>query len=193
MPRDSLEQQKQDIFERLLRHLQQKGWNQLNLAQVAQSEDIAPEVMEAFFPAKINVLEYLIKQVDDAYSAHLPEDDADERPHDRLFAIIMARFDALAPYRGALQAVQGDMWQEPWNFLCLLPCLIPSLTSMLDAAHIDTQGLTGLVRVKIFAVAYFMLLPTWLNDESADLSATMAAVDRSLERLAQVPSFFPLT
>jgi AcrR family transcriptional regulator len=192
MAKKSQQPTKKDVFNNIISRLQKDGWANLNLSTVAREAKIPLDVMYAYFPTKMHALEYLMQEIDQACLASIASESSDENPRDRLFSILMARFDAMEPYKGLLSSLQADVWKEPWNFLCLMPPLMTSLTWMLNAVRFDTTGLAGSVRVKIFLVIYFTLLPTWLSDESADLSATMAALDRALERLAQVPLFYPV-
>jgi ubiquinone biosynthesis protein COQ9 len=51
---------------------------------------------------------------------------------------------------------------------------------MLEAADISTDGITGVVAVKLTAAAYLAAFRAWLRDDSPDLAPTMAALDRRL-------------
>jgi len=54
------------------------------------------------------------------------------------------------------------------------------MTWMMEAAHIDTHGARGAARIVGLTGAYLYALKAWMGDDSADLSKTMAALDRAL-------------
>ena len=56
------------------------------------------------------------------------------------------------------------------------------MSSMLEAAGISSSGIVGILRVKGLILIYMRSLKVWLNDDSQDLSETMATLDRDLAR-----------
>jgi hypothetical protein len=104
----------------------------------------------------------------------------DQRPRDRVFDLLMRRFDALTPYRPAIEALGRELPRDPLAALAAGAALLRSMRWMLEAAGIPTDGLGGAVAVKLTAAAYMATLRTWLRDESPDLAPTMAALDRRL-------------
>ena len=84
----------------------------------------------------------LSRQVDRQVLAGL-ETGADESTRDRLFDLIMKRFDALAPYRDGLSAVARDAGRDPLAALCGLGQLARSMALMLEAAGVSSSGLAG--------------------------------------------------
>ncbi len=57
------------------------------------------------------------------------------------------------------------------------------MAAMLEAARLSAGGLRGLLRAKALGLAYLATLRVFLRDDSPDLAATMAALDRNLSRL----------
>src|SRR5207248_2974665 len=105
---------------------------------------------------------------------------ADERPRDRVFDLLMRRYDALKPYREALEVLGRELPTDPPAALCLGTGLLCSIGWMLEAAGISTDGLRGIVAVKLTTAAYLATARTWVRDDSPDLAPTMAALDRRL-------------
>ena len=63
--------------------------------------------------------------------------------------------------------------------------VVPFLTTqrwMLEAAGISAHGVDGGLRVAGLAAVYASVFRTWLADDDAGLSRTMAALDRRLRR-----------
>ena len=48
---------------------------------------------------------------------------------------------------------------------------------MLETARVGSDGLKGAIRIKGLTAIYLITLRTWLQDESADMARTMAALD----------------
>ena len=106
--------------------------------------------------------------------------------HDRLFDVLMRRFDALRPYREALGNILCAEAGDPASALCGLCRLKRSMACMLEAAMLSPTGLRGALRVKALGLAYLATLRVFLRDESPDMATTMAALDRNLARLERL-------
>ena len=62
---------------------------------------------------------------------------------------------------------------------------------MLEAAGIGSGGLAGRMRAAGLAVVYARAFRAWLEDDSADLGKTMAALDRGLAQAERWASVLP--
>jgi hypothetical protein len=116
---------------------------------------------------------------------------AGDTVRERLFDIIMRRFDALARYKAGLQSILRDAPRDPLVALCSAPRFMRSMAWLAESAGVDTAGLLGTLRVKGLAGVYLTALRTWFSDDSADNSKTMAALDRALKRAEAVANGFP--
>jgi len=112
-----------------------------------------------------------------------------EQPRDRLFDVMMRRFDALKPHKPAIQAMARDAWSDPLATLCSAPSLRRSMAWMLESCGVPTTGWPGRLRVNLLLGIYLFVLRVWLVDESADMMKTMAALD---SRLRQSERWFGL-
>jgi hypothetical protein len=63
---------------------------------------------------------------------------------------------------------------------------------VLEAAGMDTSGIKGAIRVAGLGGIYLNVLRTWMEDDSADLGRTMAALDKNLSRAEQIANNFML-
>jgi ubiquinone biosynthesis protein COQ9 len=77
------------------------------------------------------------------------------------------------------------------SLLRLSPSVAASLGWMLEAAGIPAGGLAGGMRINALGLVYANTLRVWLDDDTADMARTMAAVDRGLGRLEQAARLFP--
>ena len=159
----------------------ERGWQDLSLADIAAAAELPLSKLYPVFPSKAAILEGLSRHADAAVVAEEAEDEGSAR--DRLFDVVMRRFDALQPYREGLGNVVLDLSRDPLAAVCGLASLERSMALMLEAAGLSSTGLRGLVRVKGMTAIYLAALRVWLRDDSADLSKTMAALDGYLRRV----------
>ncbi len=165
------------------------GWTRTSLGAIAKAAGISPAELYARFPSKVAILRAYLGQIDETALADPVA--ADEPVRDRLFDLIMRRFDALVPHKAGVRAILADLPADPATGLCLGPRFLRSIAALADAAGVKTAGLLGVLRVKALAAAYLCVMRIWLKDESADKAATMAALDRLLKRLEMFENSIP--
>lgn len=167
------------------------GWHSASLAAVAADAGVSLGDAHAAFPTRLALLGGLLSRTDRQVLADGPAD-IDDAPRDRLFDILMRRFDALAADGEGMRAIVRDMPGDPLNALLLAPCFAASMAWMLEAAGLPATGIGGSLRVKGLAIVYLTTLRTWLDDDSIDMAKTMAALDRNLQRADSVARRLPL-
>ena len=95
----------------------------------------------------------------------------------------MRRFDALAQHKAAVRSIFRDMQSDPATAVCLMPAFFNSMAWSLELAGIQAAGPGGLLRIKGLGLIYISGISVWLDDDSPDLSVTMARIDRDLRRV----------
>jgi len=161
-----------------------EGWAAASLAAIAAEAGLSLAELYAEFRSRPAILAGLMARTDRRVLAG-PAADADEGPRERLFEILMRRFDALKPERAALQRIARGVSCDLPAALLTGPPLMRSMAWMLEAAGISTAGLRGRVRVQGLAMIYLSVMRVFLGDESDDLAKTMAALDRRLRQADQ--------
>jgi len=156
------------------------GWRRLSLAAVAAEAGVPTLQVHRLFPSRTAVLCAVFRRVDEAVLAVPTESEEGERPRDRLFDLLMRRFDALQPHRASLEALRRDLPTDPLTAIAIVGTLLCSMRLMLEAAGIASHGIGGMIAVKLVAAAYLAAAHTWARDESPDLAPTMTALDRRL-------------
>jgi AcrR family transcriptional regulator len=169
------------VFTAALKLAAERGWSKIALADIAATAELSLADLYAAFPSKTAILEALSRDVDRQVLA-AAEVEATETPRDRLFDVLMKRFDALAAYREGLAAVGRDAARDPVMVLCGAGQLLRSMAAMLEAAGISSAGLAGALRTKGLAAIYLATLRDWFRDDTADKAKTMAALDGRLRR-----------
>ncbi len=159
------------------------GWRTVSLAAIAAEARIDVLGLYSVFPSKAAILDAFHRRIDAAALAGGPPE-AEERPRDRLFDVIMRRFDALGPYKKAITAIAHDALADPLVTLCSVPTLLNSMAWMLEVSGVSASGWVGRVRSKLLLGIYLSVIRVWLADDSADMTTTMATLDARL-RLAE--------
>jgi len=168
------------IIDAALQQIEVQGWRRLSLAAIADAAGLPILAVYRVFSSKPAILCAFLQRIDEAVLAVPVEAQDDERPRDRVFDLLMRRFDALAPYKGALAVLRRELPGDPPSALAAAAALMRSMRWMLEAAGIGTGGIGGAIAVKLTAAAYIAASRTWVRDESPDLARTMAALDQRL-------------
>ena len=171
----------QGIIDAALNLARTRAWRTISLSDIADEAGISLTQVYAVFSSKAAIVGGFMKRIDQ----HVLDGaavDATESARDRLFEVLMRRFDALAPHKDAVAAIIGGLCAEPAAALAQAPRVLCSMAWMLEAARVPTNGLLGLVRIKGLAIIYANALRAWLADDTRDMSKTMAAVDQGLCR-----------
>jgi len=159
----------------------ERPWTEVSLQDIAERAGASLAELRKAFPSKSAILASFIRSVDDAVLARAPKPAPGEPARDRLFDVIMSRFDVLAPYKPGLKSIAAA---RPFD-LDILCKAVASQAWMLNAAGIATDGPLGPVRVAGMGTVYASVFQTWLDDEDPGLARTMAALDRRLKRAEQ--------
>ncbi len=164
----------------------EKGWENIGLCDIAARAGVGLAELYDLYCDKTDILSGYGKIVDRKVLERLGNDlDSQENARDRLFDLLMERFDILNEQREGILAVLRALWRDPKQAVIGAPHLARSMAWMLAAAGIDTEGLRGALRVAGLSAFYLGLLKTWSEDNSADMGRTMAALDRALERMGR--------
>ena len=157
------------IIDAALAQMASDGWRHLSLAAIADSAEMPILRVYRTFESKQAILRALYRRIDEAALAELPPAEPAERPRDRLFDLLMRRFDTLRPYKPSLEVLRRELPGDPVTILCSGAWLLRSMRWMLEAADITTGGIRGALAVKLTAAAYLSVIPVWQLDDSPDL------------------------
>lgn len=157
----------------------EQPWQDITLVDIARHAGIKLHELRGFFDDKADILGAFGGLVDRRVMARWSAD-PDSSPRDRLFDLLMERFECLEDHRAGLTSVLKSFRLDPKQALIALPHLCRSMSWMLEAAAIGTSGLQGALRVAGLTALYVHVLKTWMEDDGADLAKTMAALDRDL-------------
>ncbi len=165
------------------------GWSGFDMGDVAVAAKMPLADAYARFPSKASVLSRFMRRVDTQVLQATGRLSDRESASDRLFEVLMARFDALAPHKAAVRAIVKGAPGDLGAVVCAMPQLRRSFQWMLTAADLRPHGVRGELTTKAVLGVWLNAVRVWLKDDDPDLSKTMAALDRGLKRLTSIGCF----
>jgi AcrR family transcriptional regulator len=159
---------------------ERQGWRRTGLAEIAAEAGLSLPEAYALHRSKAAILGAFLRRVDTAVLEGAGAEPGEGR-RDRLFDTLMRRFEALKPHKAAVRAILRDSVGDPAAILGFAG-LKRSMRWMLEASGISTAGCRGRIMIHVVLALYGSVLRVFLSDDSEDLAATMAALDRGLKR-----------
>ncbi|WP_459696341.1 TetR family transcriptional regulator [Acidisoma sp. C75] len=166
-----------------------RGWRNTSLVEAARAAGLDLARTRRRFPSKLFVLMRFGSLAD---QAALDGATTEGPLKDRLFDMIMRRFDVLQAHRAGVLAVLDAAAMDPMLGLFLARLSARSMSWMLEGAGVSASGLRGPLRIKGLLAVWLWAVRAWRQDESADLTATMTAADRALDRAGELARSFRL-
>tara|TARA_B100001121_G_scaffold99074_1_gene87662 strand:- start:256 stop:795 length:540 start_codon:yes stop_codon:yes gene_type:complete len=102
---------------------------------------------------------------------------------DMLFEVLMERLDILNNYRISIKKIINYFLSQPHIFIKVAPSFIESIILIMKLSKINTNGITGVPKIKIVFFLYLMIIYTWNNDQTKSLEKTMTTLDKYLSNL----------
>lgn len=170
----------------------EQPWQEVTLAAIAARAGLPLVDLYPDFQAKTAILRAFARQIDRAVLAGEDQSLMREPPRDRLFDVLMRRFEALAPWRAGLRSILQAERRDPLAALRRAPDFLASMRWMTAAAGLDGEGIAGFLHRRGAEAVFLSILPVFLGDDSEDLSKTMAALDRQLTRGDRIMRRLPM-
>jgi len=162
--------------------ISERGFAEVTLRDVASAADLGLADLYRLYPDKVALAAAFMARIDAAVLAGTPRQaDPEETARDRLFDVMMRRYDALKPYRAALRAIRRAGTRDPLLTLALGPALRRSMAAMLEAAALPSDGIPGALRQNGLLAIHYAVARVFDRDDTVDLSKTMAALDSRLK------------
>ncbi|WP_431861078.1 TetR family transcriptional regulator [Azospirillum sp.] len=178
----SMDDLSRTILDRAMDLASERGWRRTGLADVARAVPVPLGELYRRFPTRASLLAGVAELADAAVLGDDTPPDLSESARDRVFDVMMRRFDALVPYRAGLAAVARDLPREPLTVFAFSSAYARSMAWMLRAAGVDPDGRGGGALVAGLGAVHARVMRTFLKDDTADLARTMAALDSELRR-----------
>ena len=183
---DAPTDKRQAIVDALMDLAARRPWREIEINDVAQAAHVSLAEFRDLFPSKGAVLGALSRRIDRQVLEGTTEDLAGEPARERVFDVMMRRFDALAPYKEALRRIFRDLQYDPLSLAALNQVSLISMRFMLAAAGIGTEGPLGGLKLQGAVLVYSNTMRTWFEDDDPTLARTMARLDRELRRSERI-------
>jgi len=170
------------LVDAMLSLVETEGWRGVTVAAVAREAGVALSDLHPKYGSRLAILAAFTRRIDreviGSDFAFAPEDTV----RDRLFEVVMRRFDALRPHRETLRRIRAGLMFDPPAALAMLPVFGCSMAWMLEAAAVASDGAAGCLKTAGLAGVWGKTFRVWLDDDTPDLARTMGALDRNLGR-----------
>lgn len=168
-----------DVTAALLAVAGREGWSGTTMTAIAEEAGCTLAALRARFACREALLLRFGTIIDVTVAAG---ETTGETPRERLFDVLMRRFDVLQPHRAGVLAVARAAPGDPCLLAAGAPAAVRSMAWMLEIAGLPATGIAGQLRAKALLALWLAAFRAWAKDDSADMSATMAALDRLLDR-----------
>jgi ubiquinone biosynthesis protein COQ9 len=168
----------------------ERGWGQVSLNEIAERTGLSLADLRREFTCKTDLLKGFQAEVDAEVLSKMKPAAEEQTPRDRLFDLIMTRFEVMQPYKQALDRIHAGLRCRPREAAKLFCSTLASQYWMLAGAGAKLDGPGTGLRVAGLTAIYGKVFHVWLEDDSPGLDRTMAALDRRLQlgeqRLASI-------
>jgi AcrR family transcriptional regulator len=158
----------------------ERGWGDIGLADIAQAASLSLADLRREFTCKSDIIRAFQSEVDAEVLAKARAADEAQSPRDRLFDLVMTRFEVMQPYKPALRRISAYLCCRPGEAATLLCASLASQYWMLAGAGAKLDGPGGALRVAGLTAIYGRVFQVWLDDASPSLDKTMGALDKRL-------------
>tara|TARA_B100000035_G_C20964516_1_gene538119 strand:- start:482 stop:1066 length:585 start_codon:yes stop_codon:yes gene_type:complete len=185
------------ILDKAFSVIAKEGWIDFSLLRFSKTQKISMKNLKTFFRNKDEILERFTKMIDYKVESNFDfEEMKGTSKKDNLFELIMLRLEAMQPYKVALRNILSSAKERPVILKKLSKNIINSLDFYLEvSSYYDDTFVDFLKKNAIFFI-YSLTFRVWLNDESDDLSKTMAELDKFLSMAdkanKRITSFFSI-
>jgi AcrR family transcriptional regulator len=181
---------RQKAIEAFLSLLTEKSFEKISLANVAEKAGVSLADMRKDFGSTFDMIASFVRDTDTKVLAGGDAEDAHATMRDRLFDVLMRRFEILRPHRDAVRSLARSAARDPRFALGMNKLAVRSQQWMMSAAGLDSSGLAGGMRAQALAVLFARVMRVWLDDEDPGLARTMAELDRELAAGARLATLF---
>ncbi len=178
-----------DLLEKAFEQIGDEGWAGWSPTALAATTGIDLAEIYAAFPVPSALARRLGEHLDRAMLA-IPAEELDGLSHrERLFELVMRRFDAMRPYKSGLSRMVREARGEP-ELLLVSICNLDRMAGwLIEMAELRYAGIEARLARRALMLAYARLFSVWIDDDTPDLARTMAELDKRLDQLERLAGF----
>ncbi|GIK49965.1 MAG: hypothetical protein KJZ75_02000 [Hyphomonadaceae bacterium] len=160
------------------------SWREATLVKLA---DAASRPAADFYGASLGeAIDCVEEAFDRAIAENLDQLAPDQSVRDRLFELIMRRFEAMEPYRAAVLAMEQGQDRDPTLLAAAHQRHVRCARWVLALAGLEADGMTGNARAQGLGVIIGQARAAWRGDTAGDFAKTMASLDKNLRRAEEM-------
>jgi hypothetical protein len=159
-------------------------WREVTLPKLAEA---AGRPVEEYYGASLGeAVDCVEEAFDRAIADNLDQLDPDQSVRDRLFELIVRRFEAMEPHRAAVLAMEQGLDRDPTLMAAAHQRHVRCARWVLALAGLEADGMTGQARAQGLGVIVGQARAAWRGDDAGDFAKTMASLDKNLRRAEEM-------
>lgn len=159
-------------------------WREVTLTKLA---DAANRPVSDYYGASVGeAVDCVEEAFDRSIGDNLDKLDDGQSVRDRLFDLIMRRFEAMEPHRAAVLAMEHGGDRDPTQLAAAHQRHVRCARWVLALAGLEADGMTGQARAQGLGVIIGQARAAWRGDSAGDFAKTMASLDRNLRRAEEM-------
>ncbi|MGH6949768.1 MAG: hypothetical protein ACREH4_02780 [Vitreimonas sp.] len=175
---------RRDIARAALSIVGAKPWREVTLATLAHT---ASRPLSDFYGASLGeAVDCVEEAFDRAIADSMDQLDPGQSVRDRLFELIMRRFEAMEPHRAAVLAMEHGVDRDPTLMASAHQRHVRCARWVLSLAGLEADGMTGQARAQGLGVIIGQARAAWRGDDAGDFAKTMASLDKNLRRAEEM-------
>jgi hypothetical protein len=160
------------------------AWRDVTLMRLA---DAAGRPISEFYGASLGEAADCVEEAFDRAIADATQQlDPGQSVRDRLFELIMRRFEAMEPHRAAVLSMEQGADRDPTLMAAAHQRHVRCARWVLALAGLEADGMTGQARAQGLGVIIGQARAAWRSDDAGDFTKTMASLDRNLRRAEEM-------
>ncbi len=161
-----------------------KPWREVTVIDLAAQA--SRPVSDLFGASLGEAVDCTEEAFDRAIADDLEALDPQQSVRDRLFELVMRRFEAMEPYRASVLAMEVGQDRDPILMAAAHQRHVRSARWVLAVAGLEADGMTGQARAQGLGVIIGQARAAWRGDEAGDFAKTMASLDKNLRRAEEM-------
>lgn len=160
------------------------AWKEVTLARLAAAA--GRPLAELYGASLWEAVDCAEEAFDRAIAEGVDKLDPKQSVRDRLFELIMRRFEAMEPHRAAVLAMEQGVDRDPTLLASQHQRHVRCARWVLALAGLEADGMTGQARAQGLGVIIGQARAAWRGDDAGDFARTMASLDKNLRRAEEM-------
>jgi AcrR family transcriptional regulator len=168
------------LTDALMEIISRDGWQAATLDKIAELSGVTLGDMAGEIHSRFDLLDHFGRTANARALKIADEEGGSQAVRDKLFSVLMARFDVVLPHKAAIRNLRSAARRDPGLALYFAKSVPTYLSFLLEASGVSTASPRGFIKARGFTALYLKVVQVWLDDETEDQAKTMAAVDKML-------------